>query len=64
MTQLRHGYTIDFFHSLVHISHITGLFGVNRKKVKKKRFLRNYDVITRDNADFFSGRHMSYELGE
>ena len=41
------GPPMPLFYSLVHISHITGLFGVNRaKKVQKTRFLRKYDVIT------------------
>lgn len=35
------------FYSPTHISHVTGLFGVNKaKKVQKTRFLRKYDVIT------------------
>ena len=34
------------FYLPTHISHLTGLFGVNMAKKLKKRFLRKYDVIT------------------
>ena len=50
------------FYSPTHISHVTGLFGVNKaKKVQKTRFLRKYDVITPWRSYvtiFFSYRNM------
>ena len=49
MTQLRHGSTMPHFHSLVHISHITGLFGgIGRKKCKKPDFSENMTSLRHD----------------
>ena len=57
---------MPLFHSLVHISHITGLFGVNwAKKVQKPRFFRKYDVITswrRYVTKFFYGYTCLYTI--